>query len=85
MERNSIPVNFRHAGMTYAGWATPIAEPGAGSDEQITTWHVVLNQLYFGYMTLQQDHWTVSTQWPQDLIEIVGKELEKITTNELAA
>jgi hypothetical protein len=73
MEKVSIPLSFSHADIIYEGWATP--SDHQHPDGMASSYHVVLNETFFGDMSYQDGHWTISEQRPADLVAATGKAL----------
>ena len=67
-----IRVNFR--GTDYEGWVRPSEKDRI--DGQPKSFHVVLNDLYFGNLSRTNRVWTVDEQRPQELVELVGSYIE---------
>ena len=61
-------VQFTEDGIGYSGRLTP--EFKTGKNE--CCWHVVLNEVFFGYMHKDGNHWEVSEQRPRRLTRKVG-------------
>jgi hypothetical protein len=63
-------------GKEYKGWATPSDKNK--EDGSPKSFHVVLNDVMFGNISHSSEKtWTVDEQRPQELVEAVGKYLEK--------
>jgi hypothetical protein len=76
MEKVSIPVSFKYNGVEYKGWATP--SDHKHPDGLAASYHVVLNETFFGDMSLSDGHWTISEQRPADLVKATGEALSEI-------
>ncbi len=67
-------------GIHYSCRLTP--KPGTG--ERSASWHIVLNDVFFGFMHKNGGHWEVSEQRPailtQQLGEIIDKKLYEMHT-----
>lgn len=44
--------------------------------EEPSSWHVVLNDVFFGFVHKDAGHWEVSEQRPPDLTEKVGEQID---------
>jgi hypothetical protein len=80
MEKKSLVLEFDCRGIHYTGWATPsdhLHENGEPS-----SYHVVLNQVFFGNLTRNKGKWLVDEQRPSELTAAVGECLDKITLRE---
>ena len=75
-EKTSIPLSFSHEGRQYNGWATPSDKHHA--DGHASSYHVVLNEVFFGDMSFDQGKWTISEQRPHDLTVAVGEALSQV-------
>jgi hypothetical protein len=69
MTEDFFPVSFNYHGVAYEGRVSP-----GRTDEQgnPSSFHVVLNNVFFGYMSKTDRHWQVSEQRPAELAEMVG-------------
>lgn len=78
-EEKIFDISFEHDGITYKGWANPSDKT---NDEGMpASFHVVLNDTSFGYLSNNNGEWTVNEDRPEDLIKKVGKEIEKHFTS----
>jgi hypothetical protein len=74
-EEKIFDISFEHDGITYKGWANPSDKT---NDEGVpVSFHVVLNENSFGYVSRNNDEWTVDQDRPEGLIQKVGKEIAK--------
>jgi hypothetical protein len=74
-ENNIIDISFEHDGTKYSGWVNPsdkVNESGFPA-----SFHVVLNDTSFGYVSNNNDEWTANEDRPAALITEVGKAIEK--------
>ncbi|MEP6746298.1 MAG: hypothetical protein ABJB86_01160 [Bacteroidota bacterium] len=74
MKESYYLIAFTYEGIHYEGRVTP--------DEKVHhsktySYHVVLNEVFFGYLSKNNDHWHVTEQRPAGLVQIVGREIEK--------
>jgi hypothetical protein len=74
MNRNTIPVQFEHKGLAYDGWATPSEQQH--EDGEPKSYHVVLNMVMFGDLSLNHGKWLSDQQRPHELVVEVGKLLD---------
>lgn len=63
-------ISFDHNGLHYEGRVSPEKKNG---DSKTISWHVVLNEIFFGYLSLTKDHWACTEWRPQELVDAVGK------------
>jgi hypothetical protein len=74
-EEKIFDISFEHEGTTYKGWANPSDKTNdAGMP---ASFHVVLNDISFGYLSHNNDEWTVNEDRPEEMTKKVGKEIEK--------
>lgn len=78
MTELSFNIDFDYNGLHYTGRVSPEKKDKHG---KYISWHVVLNEIFFGYLTRNNDKWTCSEWRPQELTGIVG---ECITANGIA-
>jgi len=78
MEKTSIPLQFDLNGTQYTGWATP-------SDQKVgryaKSYHVVLNQVFFGNLSHDRGKWLIDENRPNDLVMAAGECLNEIITS----
>ncbi len=75
MEKTSLLIALEQNGQPYSGWATPSDKRHA--DGYAKSYHVVLNQVFFGDMSFDQGKWEISEQRPHLLVDAVGRAIEK--------
>jgi len=80
MEKTSFSLEFNAEGIHYTGWATP--SDHRHDDGQPSSYHVVLNQVFFGNVSRNKGKWLVDEQRPYELTAAVGECLDKITLKE---
>ncbi len=74
-EEKIFDISFELDGTTYKGWVNP---SGKLNDEGIpVSFHVVLNDTSFGYLSYNNTEWTVNEDRPEALTKKVGEEIEK--------
>ena len=74
-EKNIFDIAFELDGTTYKGWVNPSDK--VNDSGMPTSFHVVLNEISFGYLSQNNKEWTVNEDRPEGLIKQVGKEIEK--------
>lgn len=75
MEDNIFDISFAHGGITYKGWVNPSEK--LNEDGKPVSFHVVLNETSFGYMSYQSGHWSINEERPEGLVELVGEKIEE--------
>ena len=75
MEDNIFDMAFDYNGLHYKGWANPSSKKNG--DGNPVSYHVVLNDISFGNVSFNQGKWINSEDRPEELIELVGKHIEK--------
>lgn len=68
-------VSFTHDGIHYQGRITPSEHRHA--DGTPKSYHVILNEVLFGNLSLDGSVWAVDERRPQDLVEVVGEQIER--------
>jgi hypothetical protein len=72
MEQDYYTIQFDYGGTHYEGRVTPEIKMHQQSP---SSWHVVLNDVFFGYLSKQNSHWNVTEQRSHDLVQEVGKQI----------
>ena len=75
MEKNIFDISFESDGKVYKGWVNPsdkLTEKGTP-----VSFHVVLNEVSFGYQSFKDCNWTVNEERPAALVKAAGEEIEK--------
>jgi hypothetical protein len=75
MEDKIFDIAFETNGRQYKGWVNPsekINDSGAPA-----SFHVVVENTSFGYLSLHNCKWIVNEQRPAELVEAIGKEIER--------
>ncbi|HKB45063.1 MAG TPA: hypothetical protein VKC90_11760 [Chitinophagaceae bacterium] len=75
MEDKIFDIAFENSGRQYKGWVNPSDK--MNNDGHPASYHVVLQDTSFGYLSLQDCKWIVNEQRPAELVEAIGKEIEK--------
>jgi hypothetical protein len=74
-EEKIFDIAFEWEGTKYKGWVNPSDKVNdAGMP---ASFHVVLNDTSFGYVSHNNGEWTVNEDRPEGLIHKVGKEIER--------
>ena len=68
-------IEFDADGTKYTGWVNPSDK--LNDDGFPASFHVVLNDTSFGYVSHNNGEWTVNEDRPAGLTEKVGKAIEK--------
>ena len=75
MEDKIFNIEIEHEGRILKGWINPsdkLNEQGVP-----TSFHVVLNDTSFGYLSFQNCKWSVNEERPAALVKLIGKQIEK--------
>jgi hypothetical protein len=75
MEDNIFDINFEEDGKQYKGWVNPSDKLNDSGTP--VSFHVVLNDTSFGYLSFRDCLWMVNEQRPAELVQSVGKQIEK--------
>ena len=73
MTEDFFPISFTYHGVAYEGRISPEAN----------SYHVVLNNVFFGYMHRNGKHWQITEQRPAELVEMVGACIGNMVEQEL--
>ena len=68
-------ISFEHEGKTYSGWVNPSEKLDALGKP--ASFHVVLDDVSFGYLTFNNCTWAVNEERPSALVKMIGKQIEK--------
>ena len=74
MEDNIIDIIVENEGRSYKGWF--IASEKKNATEFPTSFHVVLDNVFFANLSLSNGKWVADDQRPSSLIAAVGKSIE---------
>jgi hypothetical protein len=74
MEDNIFDIGFSCNGLSYKGWVNPSDK--LNSEGKPVSFHVVLNDTSFGYLSYQGAKWRVNEERPLELVEQVGQQIE---------
>ncbi|MFI5129822.1 MAG: hypothetical protein ACHQFX_07530 [Chitinophagales bacterium] len=75
MEDKIFDISFEFDNKQYNGWVNP-AEDLNGSGTPVS-FHVVLDDTSFGYVSYRDCNWMVNEERPEGLVKQIGKEIEK--------
>ena len=75
MEDNMFDISFEVDGMSYSGWVNP-SEKLTDTGKPVS-FHVVLNDTSFGYLSFHDCTWTINEDRPASLVKKVGEAIEK--------
>ncbi len=75
MEDNSVDIEFDYRREHCRGWATPSAH--TKQDGSPASYHVVLNGVMFGNVSINNSQWSVDEQRRDELTGLVGKSIEQ--------
>jgi hypothetical protein len=75
MEEKIFDISFESAEKKYNGWVNPSER--LDHDGKPLSFHVVLNNIFFGELSLYHCQWNINESRPHQLVEAVGKEIEK--------
>lgn len=73
MISTSIPIQFNHHGINYAGWATPSAE--RHEDGYPKHYAMVLNGSFFGNFRCDRGRWVIDQRKRYELVVAAGERL----------
>ena len=80
MEDQIFDISFKHDDVVYKGWVNPSDK--LNSEGKPVSFHVVLNDTSFGYLSYQKGKWIVNEERPQGLVEQAGIQIEKFYTHQ---
>ena len=75
MNTEIFDISFENQGTTYKGWVHPSEK--MNGEGRPASYHVVLNDVSFGYLSFQDCSWTVNENRPEALVKAAGEEIEK--------
>jgi hypothetical protein len=74
-EDKIFDISFFFDGQQYKGWVNP---SDTLNDKGLpVSFHVVLNDVSLGYLSLNEGKWTVNEDRPAGLVEAAGREISK--------
>lgn len=74
-EDKIVDIEFDCDGKHYKGWINPSEE--LHNDGLPASFHVVLNNVSFGYLSFTNGQWSSEEQRPADLVETVGNLIQQ--------
>jgi len=74
IEAATFDISFKHDGKDYKGWVTPSTEK---HNDKPSSFHVVLNEVFFGNLSFNNTQWQSDTQRDHELVQAAGKEISK--------
>jgi hypothetical protein len=75
MEEKIFNISFESVEKKYTGWVNPSER--LDHDGNPVSFHVVLNNIFFGELSLSHCRWNINESRPHQLVEAAGKEIEK--------
>ena len=75
MEDRIFDIAFEQDGVKYTGWVNPSEK--LNHDGFPASYHVVLNNVSFGYLSFNDCKWTINEERPAALVKSVGQQIEK--------
>src|SRR5436190_24322248 len=74
-EDNMFDISFKSGDMVYSGWVNPSQKLNDSGTP--VSFHVVLNDTSFGYLSYRDCKWMINEDRPDELVELVGEQIEK--------
>ena len=74
-EENIFDIAFNFDDKQYKGWVNPSNKVNESGSP--VSFHVVLNEVSFGYLSFKDCRWIVNEERPAGLVKLVGKQIEK--------
>ncbi len=75
MADNFVDIELEHDNTHYKGWVQPSDKKNAKGIP--SSFHVVLNNVFFANLSYNQEKWIADDQRPDDLVQAVGRRIEK--------
>jgi len=75
MEDTIFDISFTHDQKPYKGWVNPSDKLNDSGTP--VSFHVVLNEVSFGYLSFLDCRWTVNEERPAGLVKLIGRQIEK--------
>ena len=75
MDDQIFDISFSHEGTLYQGWVNPSDK--LNEEGKPISFHVVLNDTSFGYLSYSGGSWKVNEQRPAMLVELAGAAIEQ--------
>ena len=74
-EEKIFDIVFKFDEKEYKGWVTPSDKVNDSGTP--ASFHVVLNEISFGYLSFKDCRWMINEDRPAGLVKLVGKQIEK--------
>ena len=75
MEDNIFDISFEFDNKQYKGWVNPSDDLNDSGTP--VSFHVVLDDVSFGYLSFQDCNWMIDEERPEGLVKQVGTQIEK--------
>lgn len=75
MEDKTFNIAFEFDDKRYKGFVNPSEK--VNEDGLPASYHVVLNDVSFGYLSYNDCKWTTNEKRPTGIVSLVGKQIEK--------
>jgi hypothetical protein len=75
MKEKIFDITFQNNGRQYKGWVNPSDK--MDENGKPLSFHVVLDNVSFGYLSFNNCKWSINEERPSSLVEAVGQEIEK--------
>jgi hypothetical protein len=75
VDDNIFDISFMYGAEQYTGWVNPSEKLSA--EGKPVSFHVILNDTSFGYLSYQHCKWMVNEDRPAELVEKIGMQIEK--------
>lgn len=70
-EEKTFDIEFQHDRKNYKGWVIPSGKKNDSGKP--VSYHVVLNEVFFGNLTRHNNTWEIDTQRENGLVQAVGE------------
>ncbi|MEJ0104838.1 MAG: hypothetical protein WDO19_20790 [Bacteroidota bacterium] len=75
MEDHLFSISFESDNISYKGWINPSDKLNEAGTP--VSFHVLLNEVSFGYLSFKNCQWTINEERPGKLVKLIGREIEK--------
>ena len=75
MEDKIFDISFEFDNKQYKGWVNPSDDLNDSGTP--VSFHVVLNDTSFGYLSYKDCNWMINEERPEELVKLAGKQIEK--------
>jgi hypothetical protein len=75
MKEKIFDITFQNNGRQYKGWVNPSDK--MDENGKPLSFHVVLDNVSFGYLSFNNCKWSINEERPSSLVEAVGRKIEK--------